>query len=90
MPLPRLLLSASVVGLGLSLSTGTVLAGLSLPARAQVESFLWGPGSNVGLETKIEPSNCITAADGSITCDTKVVNPPGDTPAKPQYRPFNN
>ena len=42
------------------------------------------------LETKIEPSNCITAADGSITCDTKVVNPPGDTPAKPQYRPFNN
>ena len=89
MPLPRLLLSASVVGLGLSLSTGTVLAGLLLPARAQVESFLWGPGSNVGPETKIEPSNCITAADGSITCDTKVVNPPGDTPAKPQYRPFS-
>ncbi len=89
MPLPRLLLSVSVAGFGLSLSTGAVLAGLSLPALAQVESFLWGPGSNVGPETKIEPSNCTTAADGSITCDTKVVNPPGDTPAKPQYRPFS-
>lgn len=90
MPLPRLLLSVSVAGLGLSVSTGAVVAALSSPAHAQVESFLWGPGSNVGPETKIEPSNCITAADGSITCDTKVVNPPGDTPAKPQYRPFNN
>ena len=83
------LFPASVVGFGLSIASGAVVVGLSLPAVAQVESFLWGPGSNVGQETKIEPSNCITAADGSITCDTKVVNPPGDTPAKPQYRPFS-
>jgi hypothetical protein len=89
MTLPRLFCSASIVGLGLSLSTGVVVVGLSLPALAQVESFLWGPGSNVGPETKIEPTNCTTAADGSISCDTKVVNPPGDTPAKPQYRPFS-
>ena len=60
------------------------------PARAQVESFLWGPGSNVGPATKVEPQNCRTAADGSITCDTKLVNPEGDTPAKPHYNPFKN
>ena len=59
-------------------------------ARAQSESFLWGPGSNVGPATKVEPKNCRTAADGSITCDTQLVNPEGDTPAKPQYNPFNN
>jgi hypothetical protein len=58
------------------------------PALAQAESFLWGPGSNVGPATKVEPKNCVTAADGSITCDTEIVNPPGDTPARPQYRPF--
>lgn len=58
--------------------------------QAQSESFLWGPGSNVGPATTVEPKNCVTAADGSITCDTKLVNPPGDTPAKPQYTPFRN
>jgi hypothetical protein len=87
MPLHRLFVSPAA--LGLKLCAGMVVAGLELPALAQVESFLWGPGSNVGPETKIEPQNCVTAADGSITCDTKVVNPPGDTPAKPQYRPFS-
>jgi hypothetical protein len=43
----------------------------------------------VGPATKVEPINCVTAADGSITCGTKIVNPEGDTPAKPQYNPFN-
>jgi hypothetical protein len=71
-----------------------VVSGLALllaatPALAQVESFLLGPGSNVGPATKVEPINCVTAADGSITCGTKIVNPEGDTPAKPQYNPFN-
>ena len=88
MTLPRLF-SVPIVRLGLGLSMGAGV-GLSSPALAQVESFLWGPGSNVGPATKIEATNCVTAPDGSITCDTKVVNPPGDTPAKPQYRPFNN
>ncbi|WP_366664500.1 hypothetical protein [Vulcanococcus sp. Clear-D1] len=82
-------LFASPAAFGLKLCAGMVVAGLELPALAQVESFLWGPGSNVGPETKIEPQNCVTAPDGSITCDTKVVNPPGDSPAKPQYRPFS-
>jgi hypothetical protein len=71
-----------------------VVSGLALlmagtPALAQVESFLLGPGSNVGPATKVEPVNCVTAPDGSITCGTKIVNPEGDTPAKPQYSPFN-
>jgi hypothetical protein len=82
MTLHRLFLS-SAAGFALSL-----MAGLELPAQAQSESFLWGPGSNVGPATKVQPKNCVTAADGSITCDTEVVNPSGDTPAKPQYRPF--
>jgi hypothetical protein len=81
--------SSSAFRFGFGLSAVFVITGLSWPAMAQVESFLWGPGSNVGPETKIEPQNCVTAADGSITCDTKVVNPPGNTPAKPLYRPFN-
>ena len=71
------------------LMAGAAAAVIELPAQAQVESFLWGPGSNVGPATNVEPQNCVTAPDGSITCDTKIVNPPGDTPAKPQYRPFS-
>ena len=74
----------------------SVLAGAALllasggAARAQVQQFILGPGSNVGNKTKVEPKNCVTAADGSITCDTQIVNPPGDTPAKPSYSPFNH
>ena len=36
------------------------------------------------------PSAVRTAADGSVTCDTQLVNPEGDTQAKPQYNPFKN
>ena len=79
--------SAPVIAL--ALVAGSTLL-VQSPAHAQVESFLWGPGSNVGPATKVEPKNCRTAADGSITCDTQLVNPEGDTPAKPQYNPFRN
>jgi len=72
----------------LVLLAGAAAALAQAPAQAQVESFLWGPGSNVGPATKVEPQNCKTAADGTITCDTKLVNPAGDTQAKPQYNPF--
>ncbi len=82
-PLPGKTLQGLVAGLGLA-------AALASPALAQSQRFLLGPGSNVGPETKIEPQNCVTAADGTITCDTKIVNPKGDTPAKPQYSPFNH
>lgn len=81
-------LSAPLLHLLAGLVTSASLLGA--PARAQVESFLWGPGSNVGPATKVEPTNCRTAADGTITCDTQLVNPEGNTPAKPQYNPFKN
>ena len=68
------------------------LAGVSLvaqPALAQSESFLLKPGSKVGPASNVKATNCKTnPSDGSITCDTKIVNPPGDTLAKPQYSPF--
>lgn len=67
-----------------------VLAGMA-PAQAQVETFTLKRGSNVGPSTKVVPTNCITnPTDGSVTCDTKVENPPGDTPAKPSYNNFRN
>ena len=48
------------------------------------------PGSKVVPATQIVPTNCVTAADGSVTCDTKIQNSPSDTPAKPSYQPFKN
>ena len=86
----RSALSLSGLVGGFALATGLAAAALASPALAQSQHFLLGPGSNVGPETKIEPKNCVTAADGSITCDTKVVNPKGDTPAKPVYAPFSH
>jgi hypothetical protein len=61
-----------------------------LPALAQSETFLLGPGSTVGPATEVKPKNCVTAADGSVTCDTELVNPAGDTRAKPQLELFKN
>jgi len=63
---------------------------LAQPALAQIESFMLKPGSKVGPATQIVPTNCVTAADGSVTCDTKIQNSPSDTPAKPSYQPFKN
>jgi len=78
---PLLLLSAASVSVAL-------VAG---PAAAQVQQFMLGPGSSVGRETKVEPKNCVTdPKTGAVTCDTQLVNPPGNTPAKPSYTPFGN
>lgn len=58
----------------------TILAASTLlavaPVFAQAESFLLGPGSSVGPSTKVKPKNCVTAADGSITCDTQLESSP--------------
>ena len=62
----------------------------AVPAQAQSESFLLGPGSGVGPATEVKPKNCVTAPDGSVTCDTELVNPAGDTRAKPQFDLFKN
>ena len=56
---------------------------------AQSGSHALGPGSDVGKETRIEESDCITAADGSMTRH-QIVNPPGQTRARPQFEPFSN
>jgi len=76
----------------LALSGSITLAGLlgTVPALAQVESFLVGPGSSVGPSTKVKPKNCVTGADGSITCDTQLENSPSDTQARPVYEQFKN
>jgi len=58
-------------------------------AQAQTEGWLQGPGSATGKDSKIE-SDCIKAEVGSVTCDTKVVNPANDTKARPYYNPFND
>jgi hypothetical protein len=70
---------------------GALLGLLSAdPARAQVETFINTPGSNVGPATRVVPTNCVTAKDGTLTCDTKLENPPSSTPAKPLFSPFKN
>jgi hypothetical protein len=83
MPAPVRLLSRALTA---------VVLGVAWPlvAQAQSESFLLGPGSKVGPATEVKPKNCVTAPDGSITCDTELVNPAGDTDAKPQFELFKN
>jgi hypothetical protein len=66
------------------------LLSLASPGSAQVESFILKSGSQVGPATEVKPKNCVTAKDGTITCDTELVNPPGNTQAKPQFTPFRN
>lgn len=83
MSAPARLLFRTVSTLALALSL--VAAG-----RAQQESFLLGPGSQVGPATEVKPRNCVTAPDGSVTCDTELSNPAGDTQAKPQFELFKN
>lgn len=77
-----------------SLRTASVLllalAAITLPVQAQVEEYMLQPGSKVGPQTKVKPKNCVTAADGAVTCDTQLENSPGDTPAKPEFNPFTN
>ena len=71
----------------LLLSFSTALAPA---ARAQSEGWMLGPGSKTGKDSKVVPTNCVTTADGAITCDTKVETPASNTPARPYYNPFND
>ena len=77
--------SFGVLGIGM----GSLLI-MAFPALAQVESFILKSGSQVGPTTEVKPKNCVTAKDGTITCETELVNPPGNTQAKPQFNPFRN
>ena len=76
--------------LRIAFATTLLALGLTLPAGAQVEKFMLEPGSKVGPATKVKATSCVTQADGSVTCDTKLENAPGETPAKPIYSPFKN
>jgi len=71
-----------------------VITSLQLAAppmlKAQSEGWLLGPNSRTGKNSKVVPTDCIEAADGSITCNTKIENPSGETPARPSFNPFNN
>jgi len=66
------------------------MTGAAAPVGAQVETFMLKRGSNIGPETKVTPTNCVAGSDGSVRCDTQIVNPPSSTPAKPQFQPFKN
>ena len=75
--------------LGVSLITAVSVT-LPQAAMAQSEVWLLGPNSSTGEQSTVVPTDCVEGADGSITCNTKIENPPGDTPAKPYYNPFSN
>ena len=60
------------------------------PLLAQQETWLLGPGSSTGKNSTVVPTDCVENADGSVTCNTKIENPPGETPARPGYQPFTN
>ncbi len=74
--------------------TASYLLQISCPDRPgivhAVSGFLLERGSNIGPETKVIPTNCVSASDGSVTCDTQIINPPSASPAKPQFQPFKN
>lgn len=72
------------------MAPATLLVGIAAPAQAEEQKYLLQRGSKVGTESKVKAKNCTTATDGTIKCDTEIVNPPGITPAKPSYNPFNN
>ena len=71
----------------LLLSFGAAVAPV---ARAQSEDWILGPGSKTSKDSKVVPTNCVTTADGAISCDTKVETPANNTPARPYYNPFND
>ncbi|WP_413429738.1 hypothetical protein [Synechococcus sp. Cu2B8-bc1011] len=83
-------LSASLVfSIGLMAGAGFCVVAPQM-AKAQTETWLLGPNSRSGPSSTVVPTDCVTGDDGSITCDTKIENPAGTTPAKPYYSPFTN
>ncbi|MFL0768733.1 MAG: hypothetical protein AB8B36_02555 [Prochlorococcus sp.] len=83
-----------VMRLSNSLTLLTLVSSLQIISTPQVlaqsEGWLLGPNSRTGKSSKVVPTDCVESADGSITCNTKIENPSGDTPARPYYEPFNN
>ncbi|MBT66887.1 MAG: hypothetical protein CMN98_07095 [Synechococcus sp. NP17] len=83
-------LSASLVfSVGLMAGAGLCIVAPAI-VSAQSETWLLGPNSRTGKDSTVVPTDCVEGVDGSITCDTKIENPKGTTPAKPYYNPFTN
>jgi hypothetical protein len=84
---------SSLPGLPAAVAT-LLLAALALtavsPAWAQRQTFMRGRGSQVNPNTEVVPTNCVTAPDGTVTCDTELRNPRGQTPARPSLDLFEN
>jgi hypothetical protein len=67
------------------------LTGFGLPpVLAQRQLWMLGPGSETTPSTEVVPTNCVTAPDGTVTCDTELRNPPSGTPARPSLELFGN
>ena len=78
----------------MSAAASALLVSLSMllapAAQAQSERWLPGPGSKGDKTSTVVPTNCVTAADGSVTCDTKLESQNSGSPARPYYNPFND
>jgi hypothetical protein len=72
------------------LAVVALILAVAAPAQAQRQTFTLGPGSQVNPNTEVVPTNCVTAPDGTITCDTELRNPRGQTPARPSLELFEN
>ena len=85
----RSMMSASTAMASVLLVTLAALAGPA--ARAQSEGWILSPGSRNDQNSTVVPTNCVTAADGTASCDTKLESTGGrTTPARPYYNPFDN
>ena len=78
-------MTTAAVAVMVGLTTMTIPA-----AQAQSEGWILGPGSRNDKNSTVVPTNCVTAEDGSISCDTKLENTGRGTAARPYYNPFND
>ena len=68
------------------------LAAVAGPAAcAQSEGWILSPGSRNDQNSTVVPTNCITAAEGTLSCDTKLESTGGRTTStRLYYNPFDN
>ena len=66
----RSMMSASTAMASVLLVTLAAVAGPA--ARAQSEGWILSPGSRNDQNSTVVPTNCVTAADVTVSCDTKL------------------
>ena len=85
----RSMMSASTAMASVLLVTLAAVAGPA--ACAQSEGWILSPGSRNDQNSTFVPTDCVTAADGTVNCNTKLESTGGrTTPARPYYNPFDN